>query len=202
MALAHADDAGVLRQAVGLLGIPSARGRVVLEGAGTNGPFTSSAGRLFDAVAALTGVCRRAGYEGEPAILLEQAAASSATFEYPFDIPIESGALILDTRPVVAAVIRDLAKGRSPADVAGRFHRTMAAAVLSCCRLIRGRTGLERVCLAGDLFQNDLLLSDLAARLQSFGFEVYAPRAVPPGDGGIALGQVLVAQSHAGDGNG
>jgi hydrogenase maturation protein HypF len=93
----------------------------------------------------------------------------------------------------VAAVIKDLRRGRAPGEVAGRFHRTLAAATLAVCRLIRVQTGVEDVVLAGGVFNNDLLLSDTSARLQSFGLKVHTAAAVPVGDGGLALGQVYVA---------
>ncbi len=166
---------------------------------GLASPLTSSAGRLFDAVSALTGVCHEATYEGQPAMLLEQAASSSATFEYPFDVEFGDGRPILDTRPIVKAVVRDLQKGRGVPEVAGRFHRTMAAAITELCRLVRGSTGLERVVLAGGVFQNDLLLGDLVARLEACDFEVFVPREVPVGDGGISLGQALVARARLGE---
>jgi hydrogenase maturation protein HypF len=198
MALAHASDAGVLKEALRLLGTDRSHAKVILAQieSGLNSPPTSSAGRLFDAVAALAGICSRATYEGHPAILLEQAADGSATFEYPFDLGVEAGRVVLDSRPIVAAVVKDLVKGRTAGEVAGRFHRTMAAGTLAVCRLLRGQTGLNRVCLGGGVFQNDLLTSDLAARLASCDFEVFVPREVPVGDGGIALGQVLVAHGR------
>jgi hydrogenase maturation protein HypF len=200
MALSFAQDAGVLREALVLMGIDEAAARPVLGQieAGLNSPLTSSAGRLFDAVSALAGVCRRSTYEGQPAMLLEQAADSSATFEYPFELDAEGGKVVVDTRPIVRAVVRDLRKGRSAGEVAGRFHRTMAAVILAVCRLMRGTTGLSRVCLGGGVFQNDLLVSDAAARLSSCGFQVFVPSEVPVGDGGIALGQVLVAHARTG----
>jgi hydrogenase maturation protein HypF len=199
MAIAHAEDAGVLDQAVDLLD-GDAEGDVETLVAqlrsGLASPYTSSGGRLFDAVSALVGVCREATYEGQPATLLEQAALSSATREYPFDLDMQDGRLVLDTRPIVASVVKDLVKGRAPGEVAGRFHRTLAAAVLEVCRAIRGGTGIARVCLSGGVFQNDLLLSDVVSRLETCNFEVYVPREVPVGDGGIALGQVLVAHAR------
>ena len=200
MAISHAADAGVLKDAFRLLGTDRSHAKLVLGQieSGENSPPTSSAGRLFDAVSALAGVCRQATYDGHPAMLLEQAASESATFEYPFELDEEEGRVVLDTRPIVCAVVKDLSKGRSPSDVAGRFHRTMAAGVLSVCRLLRGRTGLTRVCLGGGVFQNELLTSDLAARLGACDFEVFVPREVPVGDGGIALGQVLVAHGRRG----
>ncbi len=199
MAVAHAEDAGVLPAALGLLGNRSvAELETVLAQVRGDlpSPLTSSGGRLFDAVAALAGICDEATYEGQPAMLLEQAALSSATREYAFDLAPQDGRLVLDTRPVVAAVVKDLVRGRSPGEVAGRFHRTLAAAILEVCRAIRGGTGLARVVLGGGVFQNDLLLSDVVARLETCDFEVYVPRRTPVGDGGIALGQVLVASAR------
>jgi hydrogenase maturation protein HypF len=199
MAIAHADDAGVLDAALDLMDarVPDDAEQILAQlRAGLASPFTTSGGRLFDAVSALTGVCLEASYEGQPAMLLEQAALSSATREYGFDVTMEDGRLVLDTRPIVAAIVKDLAKGRAPGEVAGRFHRTLAAAILEVCRAIRGGSGLNRVCLGGGVFQNDLLLSDVASRLETCDFEVFVPREAPVGDGGIALGQVLVAHAR------
>jgi hydrogenase maturation protein HypF len=199
MALAHAEDAGVLEAAIALLGRGVGETEVVLQQMRSRlgSPPTSSMGRLFDAVAALTGVCDLATYEGQPAILLEQAAEHGATREYPFEVSPEPGGLVLDARPLVAAIVGDLVRGRPPGEVAGRFHRTVAAATLEVCRALRGSTRLDRVCLSGGVFQNDLLTSDLVARLETVGFAVYLPQQAPVGDGGIALGQVLVAATRA-----
>ena len=198
MALAHARDADVLERALPLLRRDDAEIEVVLKqmDADLGSPPTSSMGRLFDAVAALTGVCVRSTYEGHPAILLEQIAEHGATREYPFEVSPEPGGIVLDPRPLVAAIVCDLARGRPAGEVAGRFHRTIAAATLEVCRTLRGVTGFERVCLSGGVFQNDLLTSDLVARLETVGFEAFLPREAPVGDGGIALGQVLVAAAR------
>jgi hydrogenase maturation protein HypF len=200
MALAHADDAGVADEALTLLGVPADQADPVFRqirspGAATT---TSSVGRLFDAVAALSGLVDVATYEGHPAMLLEQVAEASATREYGFDVSFEDGTIVVDARPIVRAVVRDLLRGRPRGEVAGRFHRTMTAATFEVCRAIRGATGLGRVCLSGGVFNNDLLTSDLVARLETAGFEVFLPREAPVGDGGIALGQVLVANADRG----
>jgi hydrogenase maturation protein HypF len=198
MAIAHAQDAGVLERALPLLGRGESEVEVVLKqmASGLASPATSSMGRLFDAVAALAGVCDIATYEGHPAIWLEQAAECGATREYPFEVAMEPGGLVLDARPLVASIVTDLARGRPAGEVAGRFHRTIAAATLEVCRALRGVTGLERVCLSGGVFQSDLLTSDLVARLETVGFQVFLPRQAPVGDGGIALGQVLVGAAR------
>jgi hydrogenase maturation protein HypF len=197
MALAHAEDAGVLEKAAPLLAAHEQEADAVLQQirATSDGWLTSSAGRLFDAVAALAGLADVATYEGQPAMLLEQAAEGGATREYGFEVVAGNGGVVLDSRPIVAAVVRDLRRGRPAGEVAGRFHRTIAAATLEVCRAIRGITGLQRVCLSGGVFNNDLLAADLVARLETVGFEVFLPRQAPVGDGGIALGQVLVANA-------
>jgi hydrogenase maturation protein HypF len=196
MALAHAEDAGVLDKAAPLLAGHEQEAEVVLAQIRADaGPTTSSAGRLFDAVAALAGLADVATYEGHPAMLLEQAAEGGATREYDFEVVAGNGGVILDTRPLVVAVVKDLRRGRPAGEVAGRFHRTMAAATLEVCRAIRGMTGIQRVCLSGGVFNNELLASDLVARLETVGFEAFLPRQAPVGDGGIALGQVLVANA-------
>ena len=200
MALAHADDAGVADEALALLEGRADEADVVLRQvrSSTAGTTTSSAGRLFDAISALAGLVDASTYEGHPAMLLEQAAEGSATREYRFDVGVEDGAVVIDTRAIVRAVVRDLVRGRPAGEVAGRFHRTLTAATLEVCRAIRGATGLGRVCLSGGVFNNDLLTSDLVARLETAGFETYLPWEAPVGDGGIALGQVLIANAQGG----
>ncbi len=203
IALAYASDAGCRDQAVDVVNMRraangSAGGAIEVA---DDPSFTTSAGLLFDAVAALTGVWRRTqSYGGQPALMLEEIAESSATREYPFDIGTDDGRLTIDTRPTIAAIVKDLSVGRSAGQVAGRFHRTMAAAVVALCRLIKMQTDLSQVCLAGGIFANDLLVSDAAARLSSLGYEVFVPRDVPIGDGGLALGQVLVAGARMREG--
>jgi len=191
------------RRRARLLGrdVPRREAEVILGqiDSGLASPMTSSAGRLFDAVAALTDVCRHATYDGQPAMLLEQEAACQATREYPFEVDTGNGSIELDTRPIVAAIVRDLKRGLARCQVAGRFHRTIAAAITDVCRILRGATGIDRVCLGGGVFQNDLLASDLVVRLESCDFHVYLPQRVPPGDGGISLGQVLVANARSGE---
>jgi hydrogenase maturation protein HypF len=152
-------------------------------------PRTSSAGRLFDAVAALAGVCVESSYEGEAAMLLEAAAGGEAGDPYPYAI---AGGVI-DTRPLIGAVCRDLRAGAGAAAVSRRFHSALAAMMESLCVELRERSGLERVCLSGGTFQNRLLETQARARLQARGFAVYAHRVVPANDGGLALGQAVVA---------
>jgi hydrogenase maturation protein HypF len=200
MALAHAEDAGLAEEALALLEPHAEEAEVVLKQirSGVGVATTSSVGRLFDAIAALIGLVDAATYEGQPAMLLEQAASGGATREYGFEVVPGNGGVLLDARPIVTAVIKDLRRGRPAGEVAGRFHRTMAAATLEVCRAIRGLTGIGRVCLSGGVFNNDQLTADLVARLETVGLEAFVNRQVPTGDGGIALGQAFVANAMVG----
>ncbi len=160
---------------------------------GLNMPMTSSMGRLFDAVSALLGICEKASYEGEAAILLEMAASSHTRTEYPFDTDVNCAPMQIDVRRTIEAVLRDKARGVAPDELAGRFHNTVAAIVQNVCRLLREGTGIGKVALSGGVFQNCLLLGKVTERLHSIGFAVLTHSEVPPNDGGIALGQAAIA---------
>jgi hydrogenase maturation protein HypF len=200
MALSHALDAGVLDEALPLLALANGETDVILRQLATGfaSPLTSSAGRLFDAIAALIGVCRRSTFDGQAAMLLEQAATTApvaAPTGSEIDVAAE-GVVELDTRPLVAGAVRDLASGLAPAVVSARFHSGFAEAI----SVVAGRTcadqGLDRVVLGGGVFSNRILVDDLSARLARMGLRVFAPTEVPVGDGGIALGQALVAAAR------
>ena len=156
-------------------------------------PPTSSVGRLFDAVAALTGVCSEATYEGQPAVELEAACDDGLVEGYPFPLRM-TDPLILDPGPVVRAVARDVMAGMPAGVVAARFHAGLAAAVVTVCHAVRDRTGIEAVGLTGGVFQNILLLRQTTTGLNAAGFEVLVHRQVPANDGGLALGQTVLAR--------
>ncbi|MFD5860058.1 carbamoyltransferase HypF [Streptomyces chartreusis] len=156
---------------------------------------TSSMGRLFDAVSSLAGVCHRAGYEAQAAVELEAAALEAPaddTTAYAFALG-DGEPVRADSAPVIAAIVRDLREGRTAATVAARFHRGVAGLVHALCRRARERHGLDTVALTGGVFANTLLSSACAAGLREDGFTVLRHRLVPPGDGGLALGQLMVA---------
>lgn len=203
MALAHACDAGVRDEALSLLPLARNETDAVLAQleTGLASPLTSSAGRLFDAIAAIAGVCARSTYEGQAAMLLEQAA-TAADLPAPAAEPVvernDAGMLELDTRPLVAHAVGDLASDFSPAVVAARFHSSLAAGIADMTVAAAGDQGLDRVVLGGGVFQNRLLVDDLRDRLSRSGLQVFLPSEVPVGDGGIALGQVLVAHAKMG----
>lgn len=161
---------------------------------------TSSMGRLFDAVSSLAGVCHRAGYEAQAAVELEGAALRAPagdTTAYAFALRTaqENGgaAVRADPAPVLAAVVADLRAGVALALIAARFHRAVTGLVHRICTRARERHGLDTVALTGGVFANTLLSCACAAALREDGFTVLRHRLVPPGDGGLALGQLMVA---------
>ncbi|MFF3456792.1 carbamoyltransferase HypF [Streptomyces sp. NPDC002730] len=163
---------------------------------------TSSMGRLFDAVSSLAGVCHQSGYEAQAAIELEAAALTAAAEDvvgYAFALrPPGDGraAVAADPAPVLAAVVDDVRAGTPPALVAARFHRAVADLVHKICVMARDERGLDTVTLTGGVFANTLLSSACAQTLREDGFTVLRHHQVPPNDGGLALGQLMVA-AHA-----
>jgi len=173
----------------------AARWGPVLELAakGINAPLTSSAGRLFDAAAALAGLRGKVNYEGQAAIELEQAADPAEMSGYCCPVRDGSGTLVLDGVDLLRSMAEELV-GRVPLPtVAARFHNGLAAALVESCRLVREATGREQVALSGGTFQNLLLLERVTAGLEAQSFTVHRHRRVPANDGGISLGQAMVA---------
>ncbi|UCC49532.1 MAG: carbamoyltransferase HypF [Gemmatimonadota bacterium] len=165
-----------------------------------NTPLTSSCGRLFDAAAALLGVCREALYEGQPAVELEALADPQVDDMYPFDLLRDGDGWVVDPAATLRALWCDFRAGRSISRVAAAFHNTVAAFTLAVCRAVRDEHSLNRVVLSGGCFQNALLTQRLLEGLVAAEFEVVTHRLVPPNDGGLSLGQAVVAHAlTAGD---
>jgi hydrogenase maturation protein HypF len=162
---------------------------------GLNTPPTSSAGRLFDAVAALAGVpgTLRTTYEGQAAIELELAARGPVNGGYPFRLRPEGDGWVVETRGIIGGVVDDLLAGREIREISSRFHRTMAEVVAAGCEEIRDAGGVSSVALSGGTFQNLLLMEQVVELLAGKGFAVYRHRRVPTNDGGISLGQAVLA---------
>lgn len=159
---------------------------------GTNSPETSSMGRLFDAVSSLLGLRNRVNFEGQAAIELETIADNHQTSGYNFAVD-ENGEI--DAAPVIREAVEDLLNGVSKAVVSGRFHLGVAQLIDSMALQIRERYGLTRVALSGGVFQNMILLKRTRELLKRNGFEVLTHHRVPPNDGGISLGQAVVANA-------
>jgi hydrogenase maturation protein HypF len=153
---------------------------------GVNTPLTSSAGRLFDGVAALIGLRQVCRFEGQAAMELEFAAGDGAASE-PYGFEIQSGdGLVIDWEPMLRAIVSGV---EAPAAVARRFHATLAAIAVAVAR----RIGEPKVVLSGGCFQNRLLTELVIGHIQGAGMQPYWHQRVPPNDGGIALGQVVAA---------
>ena len=163
---------------------------------GVNSPLTSSAGRLFDAAAAVLGVRDAINYEGQAAVELEQLAdPASALDGYPAGIE-EGDQLRVFGADLIRAVAEDVRRGVARPVVAARFHHGVADAIARTCAILRSRTGLGLVALSGGVFQNLLLLERTVGRLEADGFRVLVHGRVPPNDGGISLGQAAVAAAR------
>ncbi len=159
---------------------------------GVNAPQTSSAGRLFDAVAALLGIRDCINYEGQAAVELEQLAATSRHDPYPAAITRDEPLTVAGS-DLIRAAAADLLAGVPREVIGARFHRGVAAMIGEVCGLLRDRSGLGTVALSGGVFQNLLLLGTVVDLLEGRGFRVLTHSRVPPNDGGISLGQAVVA---------
>jgi hydrogenase maturation protein HypF len=159
-----------------------------------NAPLTSSCGRLFDAVASIAGICHEVNYEGQAAIELEMAADDDPDEAlYPFELRSTSDGFVIVTSAMFQALISDLLAFTPASVISTRFHNGLAAILTRSARFVRESTGLDRVCASGGTFNNKLLLRKLTALLEADGFEVFTQRQVPCGDGGLCLGQAMIA---------
>jgi len=162
---------------------------------GVNSPLTSSAGRLFDAAAAILGVRDAINYEGQAAVELEQLADPAEAGAYP--AALEAGQPFqIRGADLLHGVIDDLTSGVPAPVIAARFHHGVAALIEAGCVAMRDRYGLRTVALSGGVFQNSLLLHATVARLEARGFRVLLHSRVPCNDGGISLGQAVVAAAR------
>jgi hydrogenase maturation protein HypF len=166
---------------------------------GVNSPLASSAGRLFDAVASLLGLCDQVSYEGQAAVALAAAAAGTRPGgELPWRLVRDGGQHVYDPTPTVAAVVNRVAAGAPVGVLAAAFHETLVAVTIALCQQARLATGLDTVCLSGGVFQNRLLTERLRVGLAGDGFEVLTNQRVPTGDGGISYGQAAIAAARTG----
>ena len=164
-----------------------------------NAPLSSSMGRLFDAVASLAGVRQNANYEAQAAIELEALVDPGEDETYLFDIQIPESSptgfrpILIDPRKVTASVILDYYHKISIPKIAARFHNGVALMALKVCQELRTRTGVAEVVLSGGVWQNVTLLGKTVPLLRNDHFKVYIHEIVPPNDGGLALGQAVIA---------
>jgi hydrogenase maturation protein HypF len=162
--------------------------------AGGLGSPAHGVGRYFDALGALVLGRPRSHHEGDVALAWNLAADHAEAGEYPFAVDESSSPWTLDMRPLVRAVVGDLRAGRGAATISGRFHNTLAAATAAVVRAAAERAGRLPVVLSGGCFQNALLAERTLSHLAP-DFAVYLHHDVPPGDGGLALGQAVIADA-------
>jgi hydrogenase maturation protein HypF len=171
---------------------------VAMAAKGVNAPLTSSAGRLFDAVAALLGVRDAITYEGQAAIELEQLADPAEPGCYRAFVGRAAGGdpLRIAGADLVRAAAGDLSAGVGTPVIAARFHNGVAALIEDTCVALRDRCGLDAVALSGGVFQNLLLADRVVTALAGRGFRVLTHHRVPCNDGGISLGQAVIAAAR------
>jgi len=181
---------------LGRAGAEKVRVAVEMIEKGVNAPNTSSLGRLFDGIAAICGIRGRVAFEGQAAMELEMCSAQDKTGSYPFewsDGPVR----IVRVDPIVRQVVSELKEGVSAARIGGRFHATLVRLFTELCIELKRDTGISQVALSGGVFQNAILLLGLTESLTKAGFSVFSHRNVPTNDGGISLGQAVVAAAVA-----
>ena len=153
-----------------------------------NAPLTSSAGRLFDAVAALIGLRQRTSFEGQAAMELEFAANDFAASPYSFHLSGQAP-IVIDWEPAIRALLSDIESGTSPGEISAKFHHMLSKIILATA----DRSGEPKVILSGGCFQNRYLTELVIADLRAAGFEPVWHQWIPPNDGGISLGQAVAA---------
>jgi hydrogenase maturation protein HypF len=167
---------------------------------GINVVPTSSAGRLFDAVSALCGLCPRASFEGQAPMRLEGAIARGRAGTYPFAVTGEAANVTVHWKDLVEGVVSDARRGVPAGTVSRRFHDTLAAAVLAAASRLAESSGARHVVLSGGVFQNVTLLSAILSGLRKRGLVPLIHRVVPTNDGGISLGQAYYAAQRVAGG--
>jgi hydrogenase maturation protein HypF len=149
-------------------------------------------GRLFDGVAAIIGIRNRVNFEGQAAMELEMLAAGDVDSIYDLEWQAGNHIQVLPA-PIIRGVVHDVQKGLSISEIGIKFHKTLIALFSEICLTVRRDYDLNRVVLSGGCFQNSILLNGMIHKLVSSDFEVFAHQRVPTNDGGISLGQAMVA---------
>ncbi|MDH5406032.1 MAG: carbamoyltransferase HypF, partial [Candidatus Aminicenantes bacterium] len=162
-----------------------------------NSPLTSSCGRLFDAVAALVGLRDYIRFEGQAAMELEATISAEKNDYYPIPMEQQGALTIFSPLPMIKRIVEDIHQGELPGVISAKFHNSLVQLFADFCLRLREETGMEKVALSGGVFQNMYLLTHLTSRLKQLGFQVYTHNQVPPNDGGLALGQAVIASYGA-----
>ena len=159
-----------------------------------NSPETSSLGRLFDAVAAIAGIRQHVAYEGQAAMELEMAAGKLENERYEYDV-LSENVLKIAPQSIIRGIVQDIDKGVRVSTISAKFHATLIRVFSQACHRLKRDTGINCVALSGGVFQNSILLTGLKDALETQGFDVLTHEKVPTNDGGIALGQAVIADA-------
>ncbi len=158
-----------------------------------NSPETSSLGRLFDGISAIIGIRNHVCFEGQAAMELEMLSDESTTETYDYEWISDDNVYKILTAPIIKGIVADVHNGVHPPVIGGKFHGTLIRIFIELCKIIKKDTDIERVALSGGVFQNSILLSGMINALEENGFKVYTHKLVPANDGGISLGQAILA---------
>jgi hydrogenase maturation protein HypF len=160
--------------------------------------MTSSAGRLFDAVSSLIGVRDEIEFEGQAAIELEMISDEGNHGRYEYRYLAEQGKpAVVDTDPVIKGIVNDLLGGVPAAVIGAKFHETVAAIIIETCRKLKDAHDINTVALSGGVFQNSILYGKVVKGLKEQGFRLLLHKELPVNDGGISLGQAIIAYTIA-----
>ncbi|MBI3753043.1 MAG: carbamoyltransferase HypF [Deltaproteobacteria bacterium] len=159
---------------------------------GFNSPFTTSAGRVFDAAGSLLGICHKAAYEGQGAMMLEDMAGGNTGVAYHVEVIREDGINVFNWEPMFKAMLEDVLNGIDIKTISQNFHETLAQLILYAAKMAKDEKGLNAVCLSGGVFQNKVLTERAVNLLKENGFNVYTHNALPPNDGGLSMGQLII----------
>lgn len=165
-----------------------------------NSPKSSSMGRLFDAVAAITGYSNEVTFEGEAAILLESIADTNENGKYDYDIEFENSKYIIKTGKLIKGIINDIGNSIPYSLISKKFHNTVIDFSVEMCNIIAEKYKINKVILSGGVFQNEILLKGLYEKLLRRGFEVYTHKLIPCNDSGLCLGQIVIANASIKEG--
>ncbi len=184
------DDASSYLELPFLKHIPTLKTKTILEAIKQqiNAPLTCSAGRLFDAVAAMTDLCLTTSYDAQAPMLLESVINHDVTDHYPFSLSIP-----IEIKPIIRAILADIHKNVPVGTISARFHNTICRLIVEQLLTIRDGLKINKVALSGGCFQNGYILAKLEKELTTNQFEVFTHSVVPGNDGGISVGQLIIA---------
>jgi hydrogenase maturation protein HypF len=157
-----------------------------------NAPLSSSAGRLFDAVSAITGLVYEATFHAEAPMRLEAAIREKHSYRYAYTMDNKT----ISFTPMIDELVEDIMKNKGHSYIALKFHNTIIEVIVNTVKQIAPQYGLKKVVLSGGTFQNKFILSGAERLLLLEGYEVYSQQKVPSNDGGIALGQISIASKR------